>query len=100
MVGTQEMAVSLGGIGAGVGTTLAVRRQFDRTGETSIIRPSILWGIGTGVVALGAPMLMRGSNRGVFWEFVEDYGEAAIAAGAVSAFSPKGAGVQLPTLPA
>lgn len=98
MVGTQEAAVSVGGIGAGVGSTLLLRQQFDQTGETTVLRPSVLWGVGTGAAALAAPMLMGGTRRGMLWEFVEDYGEAALAAGAFSALSPKGTGVQLPTL--
>jgi len=92
----QETAVSAGGVGAGVGSTLLMRQQFDQTGETTILRPSVLWGAGTGIAGLLASMMLGGG--GVMWEFIEDYSEAALTAGAFSAFSPKGGGVQLPTL--
>lgn len=101
MVGTTEMAASVGGVGAGVGSTLLVRQQFDQTGETTLLRPSVLWGVGTGAAALAAPMVLgrnNGMTRGMVGEILEDYGEAALTAGAFSAFSPKGGGVQLPTV--
>lgn len=97
-VDATEVGVSAGGIGAGVGSTLLIRRQFDQSGETTVLRPSVLWGVLTGVGALSASMMLRGGRRSVAWEFVEDYGEAALTAGAFSAFSPKGTGVQVPTV--
>lgn len=96
----QETAVGVGGIGAGVGSTLLIRDQFDQSGETSILRPSVLWGLVSGGAALAAPMLMdiRGGSM-MLWQFVEDYGQAALAAGAFSAVTPKGSSsITLPTL--
>lgn len=98
MATAAELGSSVGGIGVGVGSTVLIRRQFDQAGETTILRPSVLWGVGTGVVALIAPWMMNGTKRGMFWEFVEDYGEAALTAGIFSAFNPVGGGVQLPSL--
>lgn len=98
MVGAMKLATSGGGVGLGAGSTLVIRQQFDQSGETSIFRPSVLWGVGTGAIGLGAPMLLGGNQRGAMWELVEDYSEAALTAGIFSAFAPKGAGVQLPTL--
>lgn len=95
--GMAEVGASVGGIGSGVGSTLLVRRQFDKTGETTVLRPSVLWGVLTGAAALTLPMAV-GRRHGPLWEALEDYGEAAFAAGLVSAFSPKGGGVQVPTI--
>lgn len=99
MVGAAEAAVSVGGVGAGVGTTLLIRQRFDRSGETTVMRPSVLWGLGTGALGLGAVSFLRSPGRmNAMWEFVEDYSEAAITAGVFSAFSPKGGGVSVPTI--
>lgn len=95
----QEIGVSAGGVAAGAGSTLLIRRQFDQPGETTVLRPSVLWGLLTGAASIGASMMMGGNhNRSVMWELAEDYGEAALTAGAFSAFSPKGGGVQVPTV--
>lgn len=98
MVGTKDIAMSGVGVGAGVGTTVLMRQQFDQNGETTILRPSVLWGLGTGTAALAIPALLGMRMNGAMGELVEDYGESALAAGAFSAFNPKGAGVQVPTL--
>lgn len=96
MASIETAASTAGGVGAGVGTTLLVRQQFDQTGETTVLRPSVLWGIGTGAASLGAAAFL--DMNGMVGEFLEDYGEVAIAAGAFSAFNPKGGDVQLPTI--
>lgn len=92
----MDVGLSFGALGVGAGSTLLVRRQFDNQGETTVFRPSVLWGLGTGVAGVGVPMLM--DMRGMSSDFLMDYGEAAITAGLISAFSPKGGGVQIPTL--
>lgn len=97
MAVVQDTAMSLGGIGAGVGSTVFMRHQFDQTGETTILRPSVLWGLLTGTAAYLAPVIMNRRN-GAMMELLEDYGEGALAAGTFSAVNPKGAGVQLPTV--
>lgn len=95
----EQTAASVGGVGAGVGVTLAVRSELDQTGETTVLRPSVLVGVGSGTAALAAShFLGNGRNSSPLWELVEDYGEAAITAGTFSAFSPKGGGVSLPTI--
>lgn len=93
-----DAAVSVGGIGTGVGSTVLVRRQFDQTGETTILRPSVLWGLGTGTAALLTPYILGRNDRSMLMSLLEDYGEGALAAGAFSAVNPKGGGVQLPTV--
>lgn len=98
MAVVQETAASLGGVGAGVGSTVLIRHQFDQSGETTLLRPSVLWGLFTGGAAYAAPMLMGGRSNDFLMQLLEDYGEGALAAGAFSAVSPKGTGVQLPTL--
>lgn len=96
MVGARNVAVSGTGVGLGVGTTALVRQQLDATNETSVFRPSVLWGVGTGLGGMALPMVM--DDGGVVMELLEDYSSAALAAGVLSAVSPKGGGVQLPTL--
>jgi hypothetical protein len=100
MAVVQETGMAVAGVGAGAGSTLLVRQQFDQTGETTLLRPSVLWGGVTGVAALGGSILMRqrGGRMSLPLGLIEDYGTGALAAGIVSAFSPKGAGVQLPTV--
>lgn len=97
MAGIESAAASVGGVGVGVGSTLAVRRQFDQSGETAVLRPSVLWGLGTGAAALATSHLLLSDMDGVMMEAVEDYGEAALTAGAVSAFVP-GGDVAMPTV--
>lgn len=97
MAVAQDLAVSGGGVGVGVGTTVGIRRQFDNSGESTVLRPSVLWGVGTGALALGAP-LVTGKTDGIIWKFLKEYGVSALTAGVFSAFNPKGAGVQLPTV--
>lgn len=99
MAEVESVAASVGGIGVGVGSTLLIRRELDQTGETTVLRPSVLWGLGTGTAALVARhFLFNGRRDGIATETLEDYGEAALTAGTFSAFSPKGGGVALPTL--
>lgn len=97
MVGAKEAVTSVGAVGAGVGSTLLIRQQLDAANETTVFRPSVLWGVGTGALGLGASMFMGNGRNGAVMEFVEDYSEAAIAAGLTSAFV-SGGGVQLPTV--
>lgn len=99
MVGVQQVLVSGTGVGAGVGSTLLVRQSLDQQGETSILRPSVLWGLGTGMGGMGLAWLMSdGRNDGIGMELLEDYSEAAFTAGLFSAFNPVGGGVQLPSV--
>lgn len=103
MAVVQNVATSAGAIGVGAGSTLLIRRQFDQTGETTVLRPSVAWASVTGLGALAASHLMSGRggmgmNSPMLTEFLEDYGESALTAGVVSAFSPKGGGVRAPTV--
>lgn len=97
MVGVKETATSTAGVGAGVGSTLLIRQQFDAANETSVLRPSVLWGVGTGLAGMAAPMVMGRRNNGTVTDFIEDYSAAALATGVASAFLT-GGGVQLPSL--
>lgn len=92
-----ESAVGTGaGIATGLGTTATIRWQLDASGETTVFRPSVLWGVLTGVAGLGAPMLL--DVDGAAGKFAQDYGVAAFVAGTFSAINPKGGNTQLPTL--
>lgn len=91
----DNVLATAGGVGLGAGSTIVVKRQFDAASETTVLRPSVLWGVGTGALAYVLPWLLdwrAGAKR----EFAEDYGEAAFITGIVSAVTP--GGVQAPTL--
>lgn len=86
---------SVVGTGVGVGSTMLVKRQFDAPTETTVLRPSVLWGVGTGLLAYGLPWLLDwrpGAKR----HALEDYGEGAFVAGVFSAFTT--GGLTSPTL--
>jgi len=82
------------GIGAGAGGTLLVRDHFDQVGDNSIFRPSVLYGLGLGSLALGADMA---SGRGMmsvpkqYDDVLFTFGLSAFTTGAFSALTPKGA---------
>lgn len=90
---TRESVTSAGAASAGLGGTLLLRERLDRSGDDAITRPSVLYGIGTGVTALTARML---ANRGslnvsdAVMPALEAYGTAATTAGVFSAVYPKG----------
>lgn len=92
----DQPLASVGGVAAGAGSTVLVKSQFDAPTETTILRPSVLWGFGTGALAYTLPLLLGWRSGMAKTEFLEDYGEGAIVAGAVSAVTP--GGVSQPTL--
>lgn len=94
----DDLLASGVGVGAGAASTLLIRQQFDQTGETTVLRPSVLWGVGSGVAAYVAPMFLPSMGRGMIGPVMEEYGMAALVAGLFSAFSPKGGDVRLPTV--
>lgn len=85
------------GLTTGVGATMAVRRQFDQQGETTVLRPSVLFGTVTGALAIAVPWMM-GMDDGAVNSTLGHYGEAALASAAFSAFNPIGTNVRLPTI--
>lgn len=91
----NQLGASAAGIGVGLGTTLAVKHQFDAPTETSIVRPSVIWGVGTGTLAWLIPWFLNW-RMSAKREFLQDYGEGAIVAGIVSAVTP--GGIQTPTI--
>lgn len=91
----DQPLATVGGVGVGAGSTLLVKRQFDAPTETTVLRPSVLWGVGTGALAYALPMLL-GWRRGAKRAFAEDYGVAAFVTGTASAVTP--GGVSAPTL--
>lgn len=88
--------------------TFGVRSALDNAGETSITRPSVLYGVGTGALGIGLGYAVENGmidapvgNGGAFTEAAMSYGATALTAGVLSAVSPKGTGgFQSPTLPA
>lgn len=94
----RQTATDLGGVGTGVGSTVLIRHQFDQQGETTLLRPSVLWGGLTGAAAIAAPFLINGGRNQMLWRAIQGYGEGALAAAAFSAVNPVGGGVQLPTI--
>lgn len=94
---TATEAVTSGvGLGAGVGSTMLVRQQFDAANETTVARPSVLWGVTTGALGVGLPWLM--DMDGMVGDLLMDYGTGALVGGVFSAFNPVGGAPQLPTL--
>lgn len=93
----QEAGASVVGVGAGLGSTYFIKQRFDAATETTVMRPSVLWGWGTGGLAFLLPWLMGWRDGDVKKEFLQDYGEGALVAGTASAVTP-GNTVQFPTL--
>lgn len=96
-----------GGV-VGAGSTLALREMQDPTGSSSVTRPSVLWGLGTGLGALGVAwgmdnrMIPRMGGR-MLSDALWAYGIGATAAGAGSAVYPVGNSLtepEVPSLPA
>lgn len=89
-------------------TTYGVRAAFDQAGDTSILRPSVLYGVGTGSLSIGLGWAIDNGmidapvgGDAMFTEAAFSYGATALASGLVSAFTPKGTGgFQAPSLPA
>lgn len=95
MAATEAVTTGVG-LGAGVGSTMLVRQQFDATGETTVLRPSVLWGVTTGTVGVALPWML--DMRGTWGDVMMDYGVAALVGGVFSAFNPVGTQPQLPSL--
>lgn len=95
MAGREALMTGVG-LGTGVGSTMLVRQQFDGTGETTVLRPSVLWGVTTGAVGVGLPWML--DMNSMWGDLMMDYGVGAVVGGVFSAFNPVGAQPQLPTL--
>lgn len=90
---------TVAGTTVGSAGTLAVRQLFDQSGDTSITRPSVLFGAGVGAVSLGAWMAVeRGMidapilSRRMFQNATYSLGVSGLATGLASAVLPKGSG--------
>lgn len=83
------------GVAAGLGGTTVVREWFDTPNDTSLLRPSVLWGVGTGLGALGAVFANEaGYLRGIpdtLIPVLKTWGLTGTTAGVFSAAFPKGA---------
>jgi len=89
----QETVASAGGAGAGLGGTVLLRERFDRSGDDAITRPSVLYGLGTGLTMLSVTALAHSGKLDVpaaALPAVEAWGTAATVAGVFSALYPKG----------
>jgi len=93
MARLQEFGAAAGG----AGITLGLRQKVDSAGDTSLLRPSVIHGVGVGATMLGlsyavenrmmdAPVL----DPMTFVRSSTDYGVAALATGLFSAFYPRG----------
>lgn len=95
------------GPAVGAASTMGVRALFDQSGDSSITRPSVLYGVGTGSLSLGLgwainrDMISAPVGGQMFTEAMMSYGATALTAGLISAVTPKGTGgFQTPSLPA
>lgn len=94
-----------GTIGLGALSTLGARTAFDNQGDDSVLRPSVLVGVGLGGAALATAFLVNngtigapfGSARG-YTDLAYTFGYSAFITGLFSAFVPKGQST--PSLPA
>lgn len=90
---SQENVTQLGSWGAGLGGTLLIRDKYDDPGDDAMTRPSVLFGVGTGGLALGTSLA---ADSGMFNlspaidDVLVSYGQTALSAGVFSAFSPLG----------
>lgn len=88
-----------GSAAVGATGTLILKNQFDQSGDTSLFRPSVLFGLGTGLATLAASFAnsrgmldvpgaatTRGRPSGPLYA----YGIGATLSGLYSAFFPKG----------
>lgn len=103
MARLQEFGAAAGA----AGITLGLRQKVDSAGDTSVLRPSVLHGVGVGATMLGLsyavenrmidpPMLSRTD----FGRVTTEYGVTALATGLFSAFYPRGrTDFTTPTLP-
>lgn len=96
MADLKRAATTGVGIAGGVGSTLLIRDRFDQTGETTLLRPSILWSAATGAVAMSVPMVAGGS--GPVMTAATTYGIAALSAATFIALQPKSGSIQTPSL--
>lgn len=92
----SQPVASVVGTGVGLTSTALIKHQFDAATETTLLRPSVLWGVGTGAVAYFAPMLLDWRQGTMKRALLEDYGEGAIVAGIFSALTT--GGLTTPTL--
>lgn len=82
------------GAAAGFGGTVLTREWFDSPNDDSLTRPSVLWGVGTGVASLAAAELARRGSIDIpdnLMPTLTALGATGITSGAFSAAFPKGA---------
>lgn len=100
-----QLAASAGSVAGGSGTLLA-RELFDTPGDKSLFRPSVLFGLGGGLLGMAAGYAAENrlfdipffSNRMVS-TFAMPFGISSFFAGVTSAVTPKGTGgLARPTL--
>lgn len=86
-----------GSAAAGAGITLGLRQKLDDAGDTSVLRPSVLHGVGLGATMIGVSYAVENGmmdapvlDRMQFVRATTDYGVSALATGLFSAFYPRG----------
>lgn len=95
-----------GGFTTGIASTVATRQLLDDPQSSSVMRPSVLLGVGGGIAALGySTLIERGRvqapimNRRTFTAFLDAHGAASAASGLMSMFYPRGStDIQTPSL--
>jgi hypothetical protein len=91
---------------AGANGTLVLREKYDDAGDSGLMRPSVLYGVGLGSVALALDYAVSnqmidpvGVGRDVWRDVMPNFGLAALGTGVMSLFLPKGGGgFSVPTM--
>lgn len=94
------------GTSTGATGTLVVRELMDDTGDGSLLRPSVLYGLGTGLAALAARYAVNNGiitapvlGTGDFTDLMTAHAVAGIGTGITSALIAQGSGqIALPTV--
>lgn len=94
------------GTSTGATGTLVIRELMDDAGDDSLFRPSVMFGLGTGIAALAARYAVSNGimaapflGTGDFADLMTAHAVAGIGTGLTSALIPQGSGaVGLPTV--
>lgn len=90
-----EVASSSAGAFAGMGGTAFARERLDNPQDDAITRPSVLYGVGSGVAMMGLSYLnSQGTVSVPDWALpaINTWGTVGTVAGVFSALFPKGNG--------
>lgn len=88
-----ETVASTGGLVSGAGGTVVLRERLDRPGDDRITRPSVIYGVGTGLAGFGIHALANMGRINIpesAMPTIESHSSAALVSGVFSALYPKG----------